>query len=489
VFQWSGDFDFTNFREVADFPNYRFSVLEGQENPTGLVWRIRYDFSDLEWLTLLVDRQIKKNGAGGIAAYVDADFWYLTVGLRKTFPDAHCTGPVRNGRLMGLTTAQAHLGNFPPLNDNGFRAGDGWQFFGQMFDGPEPLDMPWALDVGCVRCSYSKQKISWPRIQTHRYVENGNTGEIYWSTDPETRVVETADLVEECHVMIQEELNGFYWPGDAADPGIELPCAPRLAVWNHWPTVVSNAIGTPFHLLLSSYRAIDPDVAWFRGWAKPGGGQSVNNCHLDQFDVIVLEGPRRQWQGNAGGGGAMDGLRDWLDLGGKTLFVTNPWATISPVGSEWPTGDPTGVLGAVGASMSIVEPLTLGGPPFPSNAALINLREKWRYTDHALAPGTATFYSRLHAQGNATEITFAADGIVRGQVSGGDVVANAVLMRSGGEDPFPIIAAETLANGSRVVLSALMLWGDGTNIFEPPGYTPKATVMPLNLVNAALAGL
>lgn len=496
IFRWRGDYDFTNHRTLSDFPYYRAALDTSQPAPTSMVWRIRYDLEDLDWLDWVINNNLTAQSGNEISASLA--YQASMINGVNSYQVVAGMGPVRDGQMMGTLRSSYHYFDSTPLYNARF---SGWNWSGEMLSYvdlpgglslPSPVvhgqqlpgeatftaDMPWALDIGCVRCGVSHNSITWPSQDLVSYVP-ATTAFADWFRADDDRVLQRERYRERCHGMDDGEQAASYWAGDSNDSRQAPPCVPELIMWHHdWRRVVDS---------LNDFSPPTTKTATYRGWARPvaENSQTFLHTHADGTDVMVLLGDRRWYTGSASAENAaltsaqLTALSDWLDLGGKTLIITHP-AIFSDYQIE--SGDPGGLLAGIGCSLRIATP----------NASWINYDfsgssnvEHWKATTDPLATNLPANYQRPKVIANVGSNS----GYSVYHVDGGVALLNAE--RSDGVTVYetnPIISYETLASGSRVVLYGLAR--DYVNNVADPGIS-SATVEQTakDIANNALNGL
>jgi len=505
IFKWRGDYDFSSRRDLSDFPNYRDAIDNAQPDPTSVIWRIRYDYEDLDWLQYMIDTDLIVLPADGFTASLAARAQMVS-GANVSWDMIGGIGPVRDGRMMCVEKSRQHFYNSVPLYNAGFRTGGGWYWYGEMREyepgPPSPhsrpfptvfgqtdlypvftAEMPWALDIGCIRCGFSHTKVSWPRYNQLKYVPT-TTGFAGWQLSDDSRTLTTTRIYEDCHDMDRGESDASYWSGFDSDTFEDQPCVPNLLVWgNRWPSVDPSAL--PYDPIPAAYEAIETKTAWFRGWADTSSsGQKPNNSTIADIDVIVLEAPHKLWEGafTAPPTSQYDGLQTWLDLGGKTLVITNPFLFyLTPDGPTGDLADPGGMLAALGVSMR----LATGMPAYVHEKVVGLINEYWETTSDPLSAPLDRYHWRETNDGNSvasvTGGTSLVDGIQGYWYNNPDPVSHFFET-----DRISMAAYETLASGSRVVLCGFTHYG--TESTKPSGYSPGPSLLPMQIIVNILAG-
>lgn len=500
IFKWTGDFDFTNNRTIADFPGYRAALDNGQENPTSMVWRIRYDFEDLDFLEYMITNDLTaQNGAVRNASWQDQASKLAGYNVWTPIPNV---GAVRDGVMVAAAlSSYRYQVSVTPLHNMRL---SGWQFQGQAFtyhageitSTPFPVhvpeapanvgktrfssDLPWALDIGCVRCGFSHGSITWPDVSEYYYTP-ATTAFADWFRADEDRVL-NHDLTRNRDLACDEyETAAVYFAGDGSDDLEPPPCTPAYIGWHHtWsrsPAIraaldagndngSNSAANTPAHANAAKYHNyIDT------------GGETFTTCDFAAVDVVALYGDHLEYNGagspyNAAlSAGQLSALSDWLDLGGKTLILTSP-GTFSV--SLIDTGDPGGLLAGIGCTMRL------------SNAAWTPLGypaaydEYWQKTADPLATDlpASSFWARLTKSGYVNEA-----------ITGGTVLLNAYRPDEPVNQTYPIIAYETLASGSRVILFAMERYGVADTQYITGGRVGLHRSIVTQLITNALNGL
>jgi hypothetical protein len=496
IHRWRGDYDFTG-NSLSDFPNYRAALDNGQEAATSMVWRIRYDREDLSWLDWLIDNDL----TGTIGAVRNADLG-PDVGYDNrgdTFEDIAAMGPVRSGVMMGSNRAGYHyypslsmhnVGYFPAFSGTGSYYTDAVnepveypQYAHNVGRPTINYDLPWALDIGCVRCGFSHNAITWPDIEPCWYVP-ATTAFGGWYKNAEDRVLVRERTRERSHDSDDDEQYHTYWGGDNVDSRHQPPCVPELVMWHHHFTF------DPLHGRgsLNDFTPPTTKTAVYRGWARPpaSNADSFTHADLDSTDVVVLLGDRRSpstRENDDPSAAHLAAIVDWLDLGGKTLIITQPGMFTAT--GEMTSGDPGGLLAGIGSTMSIAAAST-SWLSFDFASARL---QYWQKTADPLATGLPENYERPHDPVGGQN-----SGYLVYYIDGGTALLNAVEMAGVPAAPIetrPIIAYETLASGSRVILYGLARQYDAQTsqpkIFT--GSAPRIMGSVYTLADNALNGL
>jgi hypothetical protein len=455
VFQWRGDFDFRLDNDITTFPDYRFALLESQPKPTGMLWRIRYDQSSVQWLDYLIDNDLAMHISG---TEVTSDLNTTTTpwqsqpppGVGGSWDSIPNSGPLRDGIVIGAFLFASRF----------------------ILPGTEPI--PWALDIGCVRCGYNHKVVSWPAFWRCKYTKSPdvpNSAVSTWHKTPEWRVLEWERVPGQCLNIDPGDTYRLYWAGSPSQ------CVPDNIIWHNLGASQFGGTGLS---------PASGNTAEFRGWASNSGGgvapgpDTLAGFDVDRTDFIELTGkytatvdpPAVHYQA----------LSDWLDLGGKTLFLTAPHAAGPSPGS------PNVLLAALGSSMTLgPRPHVPGQPVNPSSRNDVN--EYWETTDHALS-GFVDRYYRREWHANSTNHT---DQYTVGTISGGVPLTNAVFGTWSFIPPvvfseitrMPIVSVDTLASGSRIILTAVY---DGLVKTNGTFVTMEAPMLPRFITNA-MAGV
>jgi hypothetical protein len=494
IFRWRGDYDFTNHLALAEFPGYREALDTSQPTPTSMVWRIRWDLGDLDFLHWMIDNDLTTNAG----AVIDARPVGIGLPSNNIFTLIPAMGAVRGGIMLAGSRSKYHYFNSISIyNTGGFP-----NFIGEMVSyvtAPPPSSSPlstpvehpqfahhiglptftgpisWALDIGCVRCGYSHNSITWPPVESVSYVP-ATTAFYQWFKTPEHRVLMKSRVLERCNDMDPGEQAAADWAGDAADSRQAPPCVPELIMWHHdWRRVINS---------LNDFNPPTAKTAIYRGWARPVGENSDTflHTHADNTDVIVLLGDRRfspQPENADLTGDQITALSDWLSLGGKTLIITHPGIFVDDYVIA--PGDPGGLLAGIGSTMRIGSASTSWISYDFQGSGVV---EHWQATADPLATNLpANFQRPKIINGDAVNSGYSVY-----YVDGGTPLLNAV--RTGfGVITNPIVSYETLTSGSRVVLYG-MARGYLNNVPDQSGGSSGTVVQTVKDIAAnALAGL
>lgn len=370
---WSGDRDFTGDLDIRNFAGYTSELTERQPPNTSAVWRIRYN-PDEDFLQYLTDSRTLVSGSvldGG--AFID----YFPYSPET----ALLSGPVRDGLMYGLdmvpagemsqnlyrwpTFAYANphtaavdrnfIGsiNLKSYDDNGSPFPANWT----IQDHPDnPIDLPWVLELGCVRCG-CKDNITWPRRSFTRYdpwVPVGGTGSGYAATDGTASTLTTTTVPGCCLSITDNDKQSIHWPGDEAEPDKQSPCPPDCIVWlsdvlpisgaPFWSGAGARSIpgasfpsDAPEHSAVSLANAAGRTLQ-LEGWTGRAGGSDVvraargDSADVDNVSCIwitELEHAAESEQPHTYSydmvAGDFQWLTDWLATGNKTLIVDAPW--------------------------------------------------------------------------------------------------------------------------------------------------------------------
>ena len=182
LLRWSGNYDFSGNPRIDSFPGYHKRLDEWQDDPTGLVWRIRWDGTSLQTIDnyyQIIDEDLvfplsPSNALSVATKFVDGQQsagpgWYLEHILGgQTYLEYAAsqiiTGPVRDGRMYGYPetiSAQVNLpvpGNFHPFPGTLWSDDGGFPVVHLL----QEYDQPWVLEIGCVRCTAGVPTITWP---------------------------------------------------------------------------------------------------------------------------------------------------------------------------------------------------------------------------------------------------------------------------------------------------------------------------------------
>lgn len=488
IHRWRGDLDFTGL-SLSDFPEYRAALDNGQETPTSLVWRIRYDLEDREWLDWIIDNDREGTTTGSV---IDADI--ADDGAGNVFRQIPAMGPVRNGVMMGSNRARYHyfdavsahnVGYFPSFAGTAYYYTDGaeepveYPQYGHNVGRPTTsFGLAWALDIGCVRCGYSHNSITWPDTEPCWYVP-ATTAFTNWYKTADDRVFTRERTRERSQDSDEDEQYHTYWGGDNVDSRKPPPCVPELIQWHHdWRRVTG------------SFNEITPPTtktAVYRGWARPTteNVDSFIDSDIDGTDVVILLGDRRfpaTRENDDPSAAHLAAISDWLDLGGKTLIITHPGLFTAT--NEMSSGDPGGLLAGIGSSMSIAA----ASASWLSYDFTSGVVEHWQATADPLAAGLPANYERPNTQnGDPT-----GSGYLVYYITGGTALLKAA--RSSGVPlavvaTNPIIAYETLASGSRIILYGLARQYTSGSPDVTPGSAATVVGSVYTLADNALNGL
>lgn len=467
VFRWRGDYDFGD-GDIRGLPDFHHKLLDWQESPSALLWRIRYDKDNPDWWEhvragdygglntaggAFAERVVYQGGdliADPNGTLIQTHHGYLTT----TFPAASggsippnpvaAIGPLRDGYIMGTVNGEysrLSVGSLP----FGFT---GLQWSGRITAALAGLDqdVPWALDIGCIRCRCSKIQITWPPQVTHEIVADAIKGESppsYPSTsdwtqtqyDGENRRHEHFRTFYKCQTVTTAERHKQYWAGDVNDPGIAAPCPPDIVVWTHYDPPVNGVDELDWNIETSYTTAAGSEFSttWWHGWAT-GTPQGVPHVSLAGIRTVVLDG-------NLAAGarvgtlasGQFNVLAEWLSSGNAALLIACPYA----LGAEYSDG---GLLAALGSSLGIT------APPVSS------IFEPNPFSVVPQLTGAGQI-----GEGVETHDFDLGDGVnLPGEVTGGTVVELGYYSQSNGfaAAPYPVTAMESLPSGSIIVVTS-----------------------------------
>ena len=528
LLEWSGDRDFTSDLDIRSHAGYFSELTERQPPNTSSLWRIRYapDEAFLEYLT---DTKTLVSGSF-LSGSVLIDY----------FPfDAEAalhSGPVRDGLIYGLDMVPAGevsqnlyhqpswvyvdpyaaavdrsfvgSANLKSYNTNGSSFPTDWT----IQDHPDnPVDLPWALEAGCVRCGCSTT-ITWPSRGFTRYSPWTPYAGLL-ATDPASSTLATTTVGGCCLSVTGDDKQSIYWPGDEAEPDHEATCPADCIVWVSDMQVTTPA-GTvtggggrsipgaslpsdaPAHPALSLASAGGTSIQ-LEGWAGQVNGSDViraargDAAAIENVDCLWLTnpyytatvlGPSTISSGLASGD--LQWLRDWLALGNKTLILDTPWKHTTLTHGNQPLNesvyyDPSNpsfyridnhrttlanqFLSWVGSSMTLydIEEQYLVTTP-PTVTKLMSSCSCNSTATHALAPAVETLFSGVRdtvatvvnvSTGNLT--------IYPMGISGGTALYELDCTMSTGGTPssetHTCVAVEEFGSGNRIIATSLSL--------------------------------
>jgi hypothetical protein len=438
VIRWRGDRDFsgTGGRDIRTFPLYHHELLDWQEGPTSLLWRLRFDTENREFLDEMRD------AATTIAAptlleessefIYEKPSWYTgddpPAGLGGYYArrwtarvrdlDAGAVdnvlqlGPVRDGVLYAVEAGYAYRHTLSSFNSwvsadgdpVAFGFNEDWNAAGAglissaYYPSDPTVDVPLAIDIGCIRCARSQAVATWPvqrptiiiydelfnedgsRLTPTKDQLNATYGAWYRSTAPEEFDVtyngesitvpgvrhEHENNAHECESIDDPVIHSLTWAGDTSDADKAADCPPVAVCWTHggsdWAGRYSSGLYGPIDLeaIWSSYESSRPStvphVGWWQGWAddtlQPIGSSDLTGVRAIALDGSIMGGL------NAAGTlpASISELASWASTGSaKVLAVALPYAcTIT--GGGVPTASDNGLLAALGSSLSLTDP-------------------------------------------------------------------------------------------------------------------------------------
>ncbi|MEK9810236.1 MAG: hypothetical protein VW362_07290 [Candidatus Nanopelagicales bacterium] len=316
MIRWRGDRDFTSDRDIRNYPLYHHELLDWQEGPTSLLWRLRFDVENRSFLDELRDAgttvgrptllEESSEFINEVPVWFTGDSPPIRDGLgnpayfrrwtaRVRDLDAGAVdnvlqiGPVRDGILYATEAAFGYRHSLGAFNSWVFATGvpvsfgfnEDWQAIGAggivstLYPLDPFVDVPLAIDVGCIRCSRSQNVATWPvqrptviiydelfdddgnRLTPSKDQMNATYGAWYHSSAPEEFDVtyngeaitvpgvrhEHENHAHECQAVDDPMIHSHTWSGDISDANIAAACPPVAVCWTTGqPKVLAIAV-------------------------------------------------------------------------------------------------------------------------------------------------------------------------------------------------------------------------------------------------------
>ena len=345
LLRWTGDYDFSGNPHISTFPGYHKRLLDWQDSPTSLIWRIRYDEHQKSQLGVFHTPPPGKFPASDASNFIAGGeqtgrisglFW---VNSQARSPIA--LGPIRNGRLYG----------FPKRNpvftsDTGYTLMDLDQYPGEILSVGDPGEFPgtgedyddnkqnwvagaFVLEVGCVRCGKDAGVVTWPDKPRLEFDPSGYDVP-YADRTVNDFLTKSSPLKLTCQPLSDAERRAVFWSGNQFEPNLPPPCAPDAVMWNAtgggWPMHGFAPEGYPY---ITSDRSHGwgswstllgrrPRSTRYYGLTTPLG-ENLDSCNLTDVETLwIITSDPFQVRPTVSNDAK---ITDWLDSGVKRLFM------------------------------------------------------------------------------------------------------------------------------------------------------------------------
>jgi hypothetical protein len=373
VHRWNGDIDFLDF-DIRTGSDWRGYLNDNQPQNTSLLWRIRYDGEPYD--------DFMRAEFPRSALHQWAETWQII-----------CGGPVRDNLLCSPTWGVRLAGRWDLVtNRTGmfFSQGhspDQFYWHGVWAGVTGGLALPFALDIGCLRCARYGQPnsaSSWPNppgywhdldfdyagfvpdhftLPTKADViawiaaqlaadQAAYPGQYLPDVLPNTwrsRLRPTESNFDNSGLPVRLIDQAALWAGDELRQNPSVGCVPGIVVWSNRQGPHGSSVAA-LQDTDSNYSHRVPtgefSAAWWEGFAQVTGDCVQHTTYVtlsDQTRAIVLMGGRNveyhnpgdpvlnaKWSANPADW--VDPLVDWLATGNKYLIIDNPACNILPGG-------------------------------------------------------------------------------------------------------------------------------------------------------------